>query len=391
MKMLMLLAAGWAVTYANRTVVYPLLSIIAAEYSLSSADAGWLTGSYFLTYLLLQIPAGILGDRYGMKRIMLWTYAVAAVGAIGLGLVTGNYAAMVLCMAVHGLGAGGFYPSSFGMMMRKTEPGRRAFSSALIGIGMAVGLLTGMTLGGTLYELFGSIRIPILVVALPSLLILLLFARYLPDTDGAPTPAWIQYRAILLDWDLWRINLTTFTALYGFWVAVTWGPTFLKVERGFSLGAAGFYTGLMAVSAIPASMFWGRMADRIGRKKVAAFVLPASALVLFLLSTLENHAVLIGLLVLFGMLSNTAFVPSMIAWSADIVEKRHPGLTGVSVGIFNGSIMLSAVVAPVISGFLRDQTGSLGAAMTAAAFLILAGTLLLLTIPVVKPSARAEG
>mgnify|MGYP003603410276 FL=1 len=391
MKMLMLLAAGWAVTYANRTVVYPLLSIIAAEYSLSSADAGWLTGSYFLTYLLLQIPAGILGDRYGMKRIMLWTYAVAAVGAIGLGLVTGNYSAMVLCMAVHGLGAGGFYPSSFGMMMRKTEPSRRAFSSALIGIGMAVGLLTGMTLGGTLYELFGSIRIPILVVALPSLLILLLFARYLPDTDGAPTPAWTQYRAILLDWDLWRINLTTFTALYGFWVAVTWGPTFLKVERGFSLGAAGFYTGLMAVSAIPASMFWGRMADRIGRKKVAAFVLPASALVLFLLSTLENHAVLIGLLVLFGMLSNTAFVPSMIAWSADIVEKRHPGLTGVSVGIFNGSIMLSAVVAPVISGFLRDQTGSLGAAMTAAAFLMLAGTLLLLTIPVVQPSARAEG
>ena len=88
MKMLMLLAAGWAVTYANRTVVYPLLSIIAAEYSLSSADAGGLTGSYFLTYLLLQIPAGILGDRYGMKRIMLWTYAVAAIGAIGLGLVT---------------------------------------------------------------------------------------------------------------------------------------------------------------------------------------------------------------------------------------------------------------------------------------------------------------
>ena len=216
------------------------------------------------------------------------------------------------------------------------------------------------------------------------------FARYLPDTDGAPTPAWTQYRSILLDWDLWRINLTTFTALYGFWVAVTWGPTFLKVERGFSLGAAGFYTGLMAVSAIPASMFWGRMADRIGRKKVAAFVLPASAVALLLLSVLENHAVLIGLLVLFGMLSNTAFVPSMIAWSADIVEKRHPGLTGVSVGIFNGSIMFSAVVAPVVSGFLRDQTGSLGAAMTGAAFLMLAGTFLLLTIPVVKPLARTE-
>ena len=382
--MLMLLAAGWAVTYANRTVIYPLLSIIAAEYSLSSADAGLLTGSYFLTYLLLQLPAGILGDRFGMKRVLLSTYAVASVGAIGLGLAVGHYAMMVLCMAVHGLGAGGFYPSSFGMMMQKTEPGRRAFSSALIGTGMAVGLLTGMTAGGTLYEMFQSVRVPILAVALPSILILFLFYRYLPDTKGAPAPAWSQYRAILTDWDLWRINLTTFTALYGFWVAVTWGPTFLKVERGFSLGAAGFYTGLIAVSAIPASIFWGRLADRIGRKKVAAFVLPASATALLLLSVLETPAVLIGMLVLFGMLSNTAFVPSMIAWSADIVEKRHPGLTGASVGIFNGAIMFSAVVAPVVSGFLRDQTGSLGPAMIAAAILMFAGTLLLLTIPAVS-------
>ena len=253
---------------------------------------------------------------------------------------------------------------------------------------MALGLLAGMTASGSLYEIYRDIRVPILLLALPSILMFCLFYRYLPDTVAAPSAKWSQYKAILLDFDLWRINLTTFTALYGFWVAVTWGPTFLKVERGFSLGASGFFTGLIAVSAIPASMFWGRMADRIGRKKVALFVLPASALVLMLLSLLEGYYVLVGLLVLFGMLSNTAFVPSMLAWSADIVEKRHPGLTGASVGIFNGSIMLSAVVAPVVSGFLRDQTGSLGPALTAASLLMLGGTLLLLTIPVVNPRNR---
>ncbi len=382
--MLFLLAAGWAVAYANRTVLYPLLSVIAATYSLSSADVGLLTGSYFFTYLLLQVPAGILGDRFGMRRVLLWTYAVAASGAIGLGLVIGNYPAMIFCMALHGLGAGGFYPSSFGMMMQKVEPQKRAFSSALIGVGMAVGLLTGMTGSGWLYEMYGDIRVPILLFAVPSVLMFGFFYRYLPETACGSAPAWAQYKAILLDFDLWRINLTTFTALYGFWVAVTWGPTFLKIERGFSLGAAGFFTGMIAVSAIPASMIWARLADRIGRKKVAMFILPASATVLLLLPVLENHTVLIGLLFLFGMLSNTAFVPSMLAWSADIVEQRHPGLTGASVGIFNGSIMLSAVAAPVISGFLRDRTGSLGSAMTAAAGLMMLGTLLMLTIPAVK-------
>lgn len=379
--MLILLATGWAVVYANRTVIFPLLSIIAAQFSLSSADAGLLTGVYFFAYLLLQIPAGMLGDRFGMKRVLLWTFALASVGSIGMGIFVGQYAAMLVFMALHGLGAGGFYPCSFGMLMQKTKPERRALSSAVLGIGMATGLLVGMTSGGALYEVFQDLRVPILAMAVPTILMWYLFFRYLPDTPGAPSPVWAQYRAILLDWDLWRINLTTFTALYGFWVAVTWGPTFLKVERGFSLGAAGFYTGLIAVSAIPAAIFWGRMADRMGRKKIAAFVLPASGIALLLLSTIEDHNTLIGVLILFGMLSNTAFVPSMLAWSADIVEKRHPGLTGASVGIFNCSIMSSAVVAPIVSGFLRDQTGSLGPAIIAAAVLMIAGTLLLLTIP----------
>ena len=385
--MILLLAAGWAVIYANRTVIYPLLSVIAVQFSLSSADVGLLTGSYFFTYLLLQIPAGMLGDRFGMKRVLLWTYAVASLGVIGLGIFAGQYGAMLAFMALHGLGAGGYYPCSFGMVMQRVSSERRAVSSAMIGIGMALGLLAGMTSGGFLYEMFQDVRAPLLVMAIPTVLMLVLFFRYLPETKGMPSPAWAQYKAILLDWDLWRINLATFTALYGFWVAVTWGPTFLKVERGFSLGAAGFFTGLIAVSAIPAGIFWGRLADRHGRKKIASIVLPASAVVLFALSMLENSAALIGTLILFGMLSNTAFVPSMLAWSADIVEVRHPGLTGASVGIFNASIMSSAVVAPIVSGFLRDQTGSLGSAIMAAAGLMLAGTLLLLTIP----DGRARG
>lgn len=379
--MLLLLAAGWAVIYANRTVMFPLLSVIAVQFSLSSADVGLLTGSYFFMYLLLQIPAGMLGDRFGMKRVMLCTYAVATVGVLGLGLFAGQYLPMLAFVSLHGLGAGGFYPCSFGMVMQRTPPERRALSSALIGIGMAVGLLTGMTSGGALYEMFQDVRVPLLVLAAPTLLVGFLFYLYLPETKGLPSPTWSQYRAILLDWDLWRINLVTFTGLYGFWVAVTWGPTFLKVERGFSLGAAGFFTGLVAISAIPAGIFWGRMADRIGRKRVAGIVLPVGAAVLFMMARVESHAGLIGLLILFGMLSNTAFVPSMLAWSADIVEVRHPGLTGASVGIFNGSIMTSAVVAPIVSGFLRDQTGSLGSALSAGAVLMAAGTLLLLTIP----------
>ncbi len=135
--MLFLLAAGWLLTYANRTVLYPLLSIIAADFSLSSADVGLLTSSYFFTYLLLQVPAGILGDRIGMRRVLLWTYAVAAAGRLG----SDWSSAITRDALLHGAAwAGGRWllSISFGMMMQKVRPQQRAFSSALIGIGMAL-------------------------------------------------------------------------------------------------------------------------------------------------------------------------------------------------------------------------------------------------------------
>ena len=108
--MLFLLAAGWTVIYANRTVMFPLLSVIALQFSLSSADVGLLTGSYFFMYLLLQIPAGMLGDRFGMKRVMLSTYAIATVGVLGLGLFAGQYLPMLAFISLHGFGAGGLLP-----------------------------------------------------------------------------------------------------------------------------------------------------------------------------------------------------------------------------------------------------------------------------------------
>ncbi|MDD2454574.1 MAG: hypothetical protein PHS90_11845, partial [Synergistaceae bacterium] len=59
----------------------------------------------------------------------------------------------------------------------------------------------------------------------------------------------------------------------------------------------------------------------------------------------------------------------------------HPGSMGAAVGFFNGSVMSSAVLAPLLSGFLRDVTGSLVPAIIAGVVLMIAGTVLLLFTP----------
>lgn len=379
--MLPALTLGWAVIYANRTCLYPLLSVIAADLSLSSTRAGTITSVYFILYVLMQIPAGILGDKWGLKNVLMTFFSISILGILGLGLFGASYNALLIFTALHGLGAGAFYPAAYGTLLQVVDESKRGFSSSVIGIGMALGLILGLAAAGPLYEMSGSYRIPFLVMALPSALALVYIYFTLPNVRGQSRITWSQYKTILSDKDLWLINLATFTVLYGFWVAMSWGPTYLKVERNFSLGQSGMYTGLVALSAIPAALLWGRLSDIWGRKKVALFLLPCGALSLYGLSLAQGRITIILGFLLYGMFCNSSFTPVMVAWTADLVNRRYPGCMGAAVGVFNCVIMFSAIVAPVVSGYLRDLTGSLLTAIHLGVVLMLGGVLLLFFLP----------
>lgn len=375
------LVLGWAVIYANRTCLYPLLAVIASQLDLNSAQAGLVTSIYFIFYVIMQIPAGIAGDRFGLKNVLLVMFLISAFGLLGLGLFGTSYLLLLVFTGLHGLGAGAYYPAAFGTILKTVEPARRGFSSAILGIGMALGLLTGLAVSGPIYELTGSYRTPFVILSIPTFAVIMYIFLKVPNIKGGDRIPWADYKKVLLDKELIMINIATFMALYGFWVAISWGPSFLKLERGFSLGQAGFYTGLTALLAIPAAPVWGKLSDRFGRKLVALLVLPLASVTLFLISYVRIPGMIIVLLLIFGMFSNSAFSPLMVSWTGDIVNKRYPGSLGAAVGVFNGIGMCSAIVAPVISGYLRDLTGSFTPAMLAGSIIMMAGTLLILLVP----------
>ena len=389
--MILALILGWAVLYADRTALYPLLSVIADSLGISSASAGAITSTYFLLYVLPQIPSGFAADRWGAKRVLIFMFALSGLGILGFGLFGTSYALLLFFSGLHGFGASAYYPCCFGTMLSTVPAEKRGLSSGLIGIGMAVGTIGGMAVSGPLYQFFGSYRSPFILLAVPSVLVIFMFMKYLPDVRNDVSPSFAAYGRLFRDRDIWKINLATFTSLYGFWAAATWGPTFLQAERGFSLTQSGLYTGLIALTALPGGILWGRLSDRLGRKRTALFVLPLSAAALFLLTRAQGTPAIVGTLLLFGLFSNTAFTPIAISWVGDIVSRRHPGSMGAAVGFFNGSVMSSAVVAPLVSGFLRDLTGSLVPAITAGVALMFAGSALLLFTPATPDGKDGKG
>ncbi|MDN6578056.1 MAG: MFS transporter, partial [Lactiplantibacillus plantarum] len=81
MKVVLLFFIGWILIYATRTIFNPIMGVVGDEFGLSNTQLGLANSVFFLTYAILQIPSGMIGDKIGRKIVI-------AVGFIALAAMT---------------------------------------------------------------------------------------------------------------------------------------------------------------------------------------------------------------------------------------------------------------------------------------------------------------
>jgi MFS family permease len=367
-----LFCSGWAVIYADRTALYPLLKVIADEFALSGARTGLITATYFTAYVAGQLYAGVLADRFGIKRVLVWSGVLAAGGILGFGLGAKSYGGLLLVAALHGAGAGPYYAMAYSLVIQAAPASLRGMASGVINGGMSVGLVSGLALTGPVYQASGSWRLPFLVLAAPTALMALLY--YLLVREGAaPSRRAFPWGALLRDRTLLCMNGAGFCVLYGWWVLLSWGPVYFQTERGVGLSASGFYTLVVAITAIPSGLLLGRWSDRIGRKRIILGMLPLMALVLALIPHVDSRAGMLGILLAYGVVGKLAWDPLGIAWLGDYMVRTRPQNLAPAAALFSFVSVSSAIVGPPLTGYLRDLTGSLSGGFYLSAAVVLAG------------------
>src|SRR6185295_18732262 len=75
-------ACGYFLSFFFRNVTAVISKDLAAEFSLSPADLGFLTSTYLLAFAAFQLPLGVLLDRYGPRRVVAALLCVACAGAL---------------------------------------------------------------------------------------------------------------------------------------------------------------------------------------------------------------------------------------------------------------------------------------------------------------------
>ncbi|TKX71630.1 MFS transporter, partial [Halorubrum sp. SP9] len=125
-------------TMVARLVVSPLVPEITTRFDVTNGTVGLALSGMWLTYALTQFPSGVLGDRYGERRVILAAVGATAVASVLLA-ASPSMLAFGLFAAALGVGAGLHYSVATTFLTRQFEDTGRA-----VGVHVAGGPLAGL-------------------------------------------------------------------------------------------------------------------------------------------------------------------------------------------------------------------------------------------------------
>jgi predicted MFS family arabinose efflux permease len=272
--------AGYYVSYVFRSVNALLGPQIANEFGFGAGDLGLLTSVYFLTFGLVQIPVGVLLDRYGPRRVDAALLLVAAAGTIVFATAE-TFSGVVAGRALIGLGVAGCLMAAFQAFLLWYPVERIATLNSLA---FAIGVLGAITASVPLEAAlrFVDWRTVILACTLVTLAASATIFFAVPEYRRAETQstlgAALRVVKVLISDPAFRRTAVMIStsqcaavSLYTLWMA-----TWLRDVAGFDRPAVGRALLVVSLALIAGYLFFGRAADALARRRVSELPLVAA-------------------------------------------------------------------------------------------------------------------
>jgi YNFM family putative membrane transporter len=297
-------AARWALfvggfaTFAMFHGPQPLLSLFGQAFALSPAQASGMISATAGAMALGLIPAGLLAQRFGPKRVMVASIVLGALCCL-LCAAAPNYPTLLALRALLGLTLAGLPAVSSAYLAEELEPGALGQAIGLVIAGNAAGGMTSRLACGVLADLV-SWRVALAGLGVLGVLAALEFWRCLPKArrfrpqpfDGARCRA--ELAAVLRQPGLAPLFLLALL-LMGSFMSLYNYLGFRLEEPPFGLSHAGVGAiFLLYIVGMLASPWAGRRADRLGSSPVLAGMLVLMAIGLALTAFDRLPAVVAG-------------------------------------------------------------------------------------------------
>lgn len=350
--------------FFDRLALSFLFPFMADELQLSNRHLGMLSSVLALAWAVSGALVGAWSDRKGVRKPLLIIAVILFSLCSALSGLVGGFLSLLLFRGVMGLAEGPILPLSQSLMVEASSPHRRGLNMGLLQ-GSAAGLL-GAVVGPpvliALAEAFGW-RHAFIISLVPGLVIAWLIWRYVrPDAKSQKPAAGPLAKhaekgsrlALLKSRNIVLCTLISCVFLTWFIVLISFTPTFLVTQRGYSPATMG---GIMSCLGV-AWVFWGfavaAISDRIGRRPtLVLFSLVAACCPLALLYAPTPTS--LGALMLLTYTGLGCFTLFMATIPAETVSRS---VIATALGMIMGiGELIGGFVAPTIAGFAADRYG----------------------------------
>lgn len=370
---------------ANYTNHGPLVPTLIKELSITLALAGALTTAIFLTHGALQIPGGALADKFGAKRVALWSLIIITVGNCLIGLSDSYYQIVVLKFII-GIGTGSAFIA-----------GARYVPTFFAGkeIQRAQGFYGGSILLGSGFVIYG---VPQLLAAVGwhgvffvtggmAGVFTVLWHFFAPDTPSHTTSPRINWTNVFANPNIWLLSWAQLGSFGVIIAAGVWVNTLLIKSIHLDPKTAG-----MVGSAV---LLLGIISRPLGGFILGHKILSTKSLLVSASAGLTLGFAWIGLSTTMGMATLAIIFTGIMAGLpfAGIFNSARdncPATPGVAMGFVNTWGAAGVMILPPVIGRLVDITGTFVSGFYLLAGVALAASLGCLALKPPKPVVVTE-
>eukprot|EP00871_Galdieria_phlegrea_P005397 jgi/Galph1/5859/GphlegSOOS_G4501.1 len=357
---------------------------MAGQFGWSQSTVGLIQSAFFWGYLVTQIPGGYLADKYGGKHVLglgvlswsLMTFITPFAAAYPLPV-------LLLSRALLGFGEGVAMPAMNQMVSKWVPSGERSRSLSLIYSGMYFGSVIGLLACPKLISTFGWHSV-FTSFGLLGIIWWLFWNALVSSNPGKSNRISKEEKMYIMNqtnnlgtkkrttgnipWSLlfskkatWAIIVAHFCTTWGYFVLLTWLPTYFNQHLGLNLASSSIFSILPWLSMAVSANFGGWCADYLlsrgfsvtfVRKLLQTIGLMGPALFLSIVCFVSHPATAVLCMAL--ALGLGSFAQSGVyANHQDI----GPDYAGILLGISNSFAAIPGIVGVALTGYILDRTG----------------------------------
>lgn len=362
-KILLLIWLLQFVNYLDRVNISVAAPAMMSSLHLNAAQMGWVLSAFSAGYMIMQIPGGVLADRFGAKALLISAPLLFSFFTGLTGLAT-SLAALVLIRLFFGMGEGSGNAAIYKLIGENftAREASKANSTWLTAFALAplaaAPVVVWVLKQTTWHHVFFIFVLPGVLAAFLGYLTIPNKARHAnPVAELSPSDSKQQWRQIVSQKSTWLLFFGYMSFNIAYWGFLGWVPTYLNVERHIDIKSLAYAASIPYLFGVFGLLASGVLGSGWLHKSRPVLLIIGGLGTAISLYFAVNAASVTGCVA--GLCAAAFFLYGNLSPYASLLVQLAPeGARGKFAGFVSMGGQLGGVFAPVVVGYIVKLSGS---------------------------------